>query len=149
MGVDTTLISDGTYFVVEQKSEQKGEVNKQKSKKNKFVGCGGWSRRATLFGGDQTAGRDARLLDRSTEPARVRLTGPTWTSRAKGSAFHIVIVRGRGQTRRICLAAMSTLAGEALYTAYGFVVAERTGVATSRGIKIPLIRMTKSLSSLD
>src|SRR5262244_3419738 len=58
MGVDTQLIQDGTYFVVESEG--------------RIVGCGGWSRRATLFGGDHSANRDARLLDPEVEPARVR-----------------------------------------------------------------------------
>ena len=57
MGLDTQLIDDGTYFVVEADSE--------------LAGCGGWSRRATLYGGDQSPGRDAALLDPATDPARV------------------------------------------------------------------------------
>ena len=58
MGVDTQLIEDGTYFAVECEG--------------RIAGCGGWSRRATLFGGDHYSGRDARLLDPEAEPARVR-----------------------------------------------------------------------------
>ena len=59
MGIDTQLIEDGTYFVVEAGGE--------------LAGCGGWSRRATLYGGNQTPGRDANLLDPAVHPARVRV----------------------------------------------------------------------------
>src|SRR5690242_10261871 len=58
MGVDTQLIEDGTYFILEEDGV--------------MAGCGGWSRRATLFGHNHTAGRDSRLLDPASEPARVR-----------------------------------------------------------------------------
>jgi hypothetical protein len=58
MGLDTELIEDGTYFVV----AIDGEV----------AGCGGWSRRATLYGGNETSGRDSGLLDPAVDAARVR-----------------------------------------------------------------------------
>ena len=58
MGIDTLLINDGTYFVVEIGGE--------------IAGCGGWSRRATLYGGNHSSGRSAALLDPATQPARVR-----------------------------------------------------------------------------
>ena len=72
MGVDTQLIDDGTYFVV----EISGEV----------AGCGGWSRRATLYGGDHSEGRDVALLDPDTDPAKVRAmyTHPDHTRRGVG-----------------------------------------------------------------
>src|SRR5262245_36224803 len=58
MGLDTQLVEDGTYFVVESNGE--------------LAGCGGWSRRATLYGGDRTPGRSAALVNPSTDPARIR-----------------------------------------------------------------------------
>lgn len=58
MGLDTQLIDDGTYFIVEVNGE--------------IAGCGGWSRRATLYGGDQTPGRNAGFLDPKRDPAKVR-----------------------------------------------------------------------------
>jgi len=72
MGIDTQLIDDGTYFVAELDG--------------RIVGCGGWSRRATLYGADHSAGRDAALLDPARDAARVRAmyTDPAFARR--GSA---------------------------------------------------------------
>jgi len=72
MGIDQQLIADGTYYVV----EVDGLV----------AGCGGWSRRATMYGGDHSAGRNSALLDPATDPARVRAmyTHPTFVRRGVG-----------------------------------------------------------------
>jgi len=105
MGLDTHLIDDATYFVV--------AIDGQ------IAGCGSWSRRATLYGGDQSPGRDAALLDREIEPARVRAmyTHPAFKRRGVGRLIISLCedaARKEGFTRAEL---MSTLAGEALYRA--------------------------------
>ena len=133
MGVDTTLIDDGTYFVVESDG--------------RIAGCGGWSRRATMFGGDHSAGRDARLLDPRREPARVRAmyTDPAFARRGVGrlvlSLCEAAAV-GEGFTD---IDLVATVAGEPLYAACGYRVVERIDVPTSRGVSVPCARMTKKV----
>ncbi len=133
MGLDTQLIDDGTYFIVEANGQ--------------LAGCGGWSRRATLYGGDQSPGRSAALLDPATDGARIRAmyTHPEWTRRGIGRLV-LDLCEGaatREGFRRAELAA--TLAGEPLYRACGYREIERFEAQTSGGIPIPLIRMGKSL----
>jgi GNAT superfamily N-acetyltransferase len=133
MGLDSQLIADGTYFAVLD-----GET---------IVGCGGWSRRATLFGGDHTAGRDAALLDPTRDAARVRAmyTDPAHTRRGIGRRILDACeqaARAEGFTR-VELAA--TLAGEPLYRACGYEVLEPFTSRTSAGVEVPLYRMGKAL----
>jgi GNAT superfamily N-acetyltransferase len=134
MGVDTNLIIDGTYFAIEQD--------------NKIIGCGGWSRRATLFGGDHTSGRDARLLDPATEPARVRAmyTHPDYARKGIGRFILSLCEEAAKVDGFKSLELMATIAGEPLYSAYGFNTVEKVQSTTSTGIGIPLIRMTKPIS---
>lgn len=134
MGVDTNLITDGTYFAIEEDG--------------KIIGCGGWSRRATLFGGDHTSGRDARLLDPATEPARVRAmyTHPNYARQGIGRFMLGLCEEAAKKEGFTSLALMSTIAGEPLYVTYGFQVEERVEVPTSTGLTIPLTRMTKVIS---
>ncbi|HXS08158.1 MAG TPA: GNAT family N-acetyltransferase [Rhizomicrobium sp.] len=133
MGLDTILIADGTYFVIELQGQ--------------LAGCGGWSRRATLFGGNHTEGRDARLLDPKTEPARVRAmyTSPNFTRRGVGRKVLSLCeeaARKEGFSR-VELAA--TMGGKPLYLACGYQPIEAMLVATPSGIKVPLLRMGKAL----
>jgi len=136
MGIDTRLIDDGTYFVVEEGGQ--------------IVGCGGWSRRATLFGGDHSIGRDARLLDPRTEPARVRAmyTHPDFARRGIGRlVLTLCEAAATGEGFR-SLELVATVAGEPLYRACGFAVIERIDVPTSTGLTVPCARMTKRLSAM-
>ncbi|MDR7117738.1 GNAT family N-acetyltransferase [Caulobacter sp. BE254] len=133
MGLDSQLIADGTYFVVEDGGN--------------LAGCGGWSRRATLFGGDHSAGRDAALLDPARDAARVRAmyTHPDHVRKGVGRLILEACetaAAGEGFTR--CELA-GTLAGEPLYRACGYHEIERFFAPTSRGVQVPLVRMGKAL----
>lgn len=134
MGLDTQLIEDGTYFVV----EADGQV----------AGCGGWSRRATLFGGDHSAGRDSGLVDPATEPARIRAmyTHPDFARRGVGKLIldtceAAAAAEGFGRCEMA-----ATLSGEPLYRATGYKTIEAFEADTSTGFKVPLIRMGKALA---
>jgi len=134
MGLDTQLIDDGTYFVVEA-----GPV---------LAGCGGWSRRNTLYGGDHTAGRNAALLNPTTDAARVRAmyTKPAFARRGVGRLLLSLCeaCAAADGFRRVELA--STIAGEPLYRSCGYEPIEWF-TDDRGGVAIPLIRMTKSLSA--
>ncbi|MGF1511635.1 MAG: GNAT family N-acetyltransferase [Myxococcota bacterium] len=133
MGIDSQLVHDGTYFVaVEQDA---------------IIGCGGWSRRATLFGGDHTTGRNAAFLDPTVEPARVRAmyTHPDHVRKGVGRAI-LEACEDAAQAegfRRTELVA--TLAGEPLYRATGYTVVEAFDVPTTQGVAVPVRRMVKKL----
>jgi len=134
MGIDTQLIDDGTYFVVESGSE--------------IAGCGGWSRRATLYGGNQTPGRDGKLLDPTEDPARVRAmyTHPAHARRGVGRLILSLCEAAAAAEGFTRLELMSTLSGEPLYTAYGFRPVERLEDATG-GVPVPLVRMEKPVDA--
>jgi GNAT superfamily N-acetyltransferase len=132
MGIDSQLIDDGTYFVV--------EIDGQ------LAGCGGWSRRATLYGGDDTSGRDAALLDPTIDAARVRAmyTSPAFARRGVGRRILELCeadARAEGFRR---LELMATLSGRALYESYGFVAIEEV-VDDRGGAPVPLVRMGRAL----
>jgi GNAT superfamily N-acetyltransferase len=136
MGIDTQLVDDSTYFVVEIDGA--------------IAGCGGWSRRATLYGGDHSAGRDAKLLDPRRDPAKVRAmyTSPAFARRGVG---RLVLERCE-----MCAAAegfttlelMGTMSGRPLYEAYGFQVVEEVEDA-SGGAAVPLVRMRKDAAPFE
>lgn len=133
MGVDTQLIEDGTYFVIEETG--------------RILGCGGWSRRATMFGGDHSGGRDARLLDPATEPARVRAmyTHPDFGRRGIGRRVLSLCEAAAAREGFRTLELVATVAGEPLYTACGYSLTERIDVPTSKGVTVPCARMTKRI----
>ena len=134
MGLDTQLIADGTYFAILDSGE--------------LVGCGGWSKRATLYGGNHSAQlRDDRLLDPATEPARIRAmyTDPAQVRRGIGRLILTLCeaaARAAGFQR---LELMATAAGEPLYTACGYHVIERVARMSDEGTAVPGAVMGKRL----
>lgn len=133
MGLDTQLIADRTYFAV--------------TSDGAFAGCGGWSRRATLYGGDHSTDlREPRLLDPSTEPARVRAmyTDPDFVRRGVGRMIlEACEAAARAESFRAA-EMMATMAGEPLYAAAGYQAIEQVTDA-SGGVPVPLVRMRKPL----
>lgn len=137
MGVDQTLIDDGTYFLIEAEVDGKPVL----------VGCGGWGKRRTLYGGNHTKGRDDSLSDPATEAARIRAmyTHPDWTRKGIGS---LLIELGENAARaagfkRIALG--STVSGEPLYLAKGFKEISREVLKGANGSDNLVVTMEKPL----
>lgn len=133
MGLDTQLIDDGTYFMVEIEGQ--------------LAGCGGWSRRATMYGGDQTPGRSAALLDPKIDAARIRAmyTHPNHTRKGIGRLIILLCqeaAKAEGFTK---MELVATLAGEPLYRSCGFEAYEKI-IDERGGAGVPLLRMRKSLA---
>jgi GNAT superfamily N-acetyltransferase len=132
MGLDTQLVEDGTYFVVEDGGA--------------LAGCGGWSRRRTMYSGDHSAGRDAALLDPATDAARMRAmyTHPSFARRGVGRLVlrlceDAACAEGFSRAELV-----STMAGEPLYRACGYEAISEY-VDGRVGALVPLLRMGKTL----
>ena len=130
-GVDSQLIADGTYLVAEAVGS--------------LAGCGGWSRRMTLFGGDHKTGREDRLLDPLRENARIRafFIHPDWARRGIGSMILQACESAAMDAGFTGFELGATITGERLYNARGYVAIERIEVPLSNGAALPIIRMSK------
>lgn len=134
MGIDSQLISDRTYFLVERNGQ--------------LAGCGGWSSRETLFGGDHSAGRNARLLDPRTEAARIRAmyTHPDHVRHGVGRLILQLCEDAAAEAGFSRVELMATLAGEKLYSACGYAPIERVDAGPIDGVTVPMVRMGKNLA---
>src|ERR1041384_2194439 len=132
-GVDTDLIHDGTYYVAEVDGSA--------------VGCGGWSKRRTLFGGDRFAARDSGYLDPSQEPAKIRafFVHPAWARRGVAGAILETCEREAGAEGFRALELMATLPGVPFYAARGYEGAERVSYENDEGVTIEFVPMKKAL----
>ncbi|MCI4588572.1 GNAT family N-acetyltransferase [Sphingobium sp. BYY-5] len=128
MGLDSRLIADGTYFVIENGGE--------------IAGCGGWSRRATAYGGNHSAGRDDRLLDPATEAARVRAmyTHPDHVRKGVGTLVLTLCEAAAKMEGFAALELSGTMAGVPLYRSFGF-----EGVRPFEDSGVPMLLMRKPI----
>ena len=137
MGVDETLIEDGTYFLIETLHDAQTVL----------VGCGGWGKRKTLYGGNHTVGRDDSLSDPSVDAARIRAmyTHPSWTRRGIGT---YLLELGENAARDAGFKTSelgSTVPGEPLYLARGYVEVSRENHIGANGAESIVIKMRKTL----
>jgi predicted N-acetyltransferase YhbS len=132
-GVDSQLVGDATYHVIEADGA--------------IVAAGGWSRRRTLFGGDQWKHGADELLDPAREAARVRafFVDPAWSRRGLGRSLFDVCLRDARAAGFRRLELMATLPGEPLYRALGFSADEHVELSLPDGVRVPLVRMSRSI----
>lgn len=134
MGLDTQLVEDGTYLL----AERDGVI----------AGCGGWSRRATLYGGDHGADlRDPKFLDPMQDAAKIRAmyTHPAFARRGVGRLILSECERAAAAAGFSVVELMATLSGERLYTVSGYRPVEAVEMKV-KDVVVPLIRMRKSLN---
>jgi GNAT superfamily N-acetyltransferase len=132
-GIDTTLVDDGTYFVVENAGE--------------LIGCGGWSRRRTLFGGDQYVARDTSYLDPEFEPAKIRafFIHPGHARKGVGRALLDRCESEAAAHGFRVLELMSTLPGVNFYESCGYVKQGDFDLDMRADVKLELVPMRKEL----
>lgn len=130
MGLDTRLIEDQTYFCVWEDET--------------LTGCGGWSRRATLYGGNHTAGRNAKLLDPSQDRARIRAmyTHPDFTRRGIGRMILQASEEAAKSEGFKALEMAATMAGRDFYLRCGYEI-EAEWEDTNGPVPVPLLTMVK------
>jgi GNAT superfamily N-acetyltransferase len=134
-GVDTQLIADGTYFVVEAESV--------------IVGCGGWSKHKTLFGGDRWTGREDSWLDPRQDAAKVRafFVHPNWVRRGIGSMILEACERAAAAAGFTRYEMGATLTGVSLYRARGYVPLQNLEVPLTNGESLAVVRMEKQMAA--
>lgn len=138
-GVDSQLIADGTYFVAEDVSTGTPII----------VGCGGWSKRKTLYGGDQFAGREDSLLDPARDAAKIRafFVHPEWARRGIGSMILEACENAAVDAGFSRLEMGSTLTGVAFYRAKGYREIEDQQAQLGNGEVLPIVRMGKMVGT--
>jgi GNAT superfamily N-acetyltransferase len=150
-GVDSQLIEDGTYFVAEARACQaQSEGNDPATSKGAesgwtIAGCGGWSKRKTLYGSDHWTGREDTLLDPERDAAKIRafFIHPRWARRGIGSRILEACEIAASAAGFTQYEMGATLTGAKLFGAKGYVTVETIEVPLKNGLSLPVIRMAK------
>jgi GNAT superfamily N-acetyltransferase len=135
-GVDTQLIADGTYYIVDGPAGP--------------VAAGGWSARRTLYGGEQLKQPDDPMLDPASDAARIRafFVHPDWARRGLARQLYAACERAAVAANFRQFELMATMPGEPLYRALGFTAVEQVVLTLGRGVTVPLVRMARSIESV-
>jgi len=138
LGLDTQLIRDQTYFLAETQNQNAAD--------RKVAGCGGWSKRKTLFGADRGRGREPDLLDPATDAAKVRaiFVHPAFARRGLGSLILAAVEKAARDAGFERFEMGSTLTGVPLYRLKGYAEVERIGVPLANGEALPVVKMVKA-----
>ncbi len=150
-GVDSQLIEDGTYLVAEAKiddaSPGAANIGDGDSPSADWViaGCGGWSKRKTLYGGDRWSGREDSLLDPTRDAAKIRafFVHPAWARRGAGSKMLDACEKAAREAGFRSYEMGATLTGAKLFGAKGYVAVEKIEVPLRNGVALPVVRMAK------
>jgi GNAT superfamily N-acetyltransferase len=162
LGLDTQLIRDGTYFVAEEVGDGEEHTSGAEAPASfvgsgvgaealtwqTLAGCGGWSKRKTLFGADRGPGREPELLDPATDAAKVRaiFVHPRFVRRGLGT---LILARVEAEARAAGFRRYemgSTLTGVPLYRLKGYVEVERIAVPLKNGEALPVVKMVKMVT---
>ena len=134
-GVDTQLIADGTYYVIDGTTGP--------------AAAGGWSGRRTLFGGDQMKGAHDPPLDPTTEPARIRafFVHPDWVRRGLARQLYSTCEAAARAAGFHHFELMATMPGVPFYAALGFIAEEHVMLPLRHGVDVPFVRMMRTLDA--
>jgi N-acetylglutamate synthase-like GNAT family acetyltransferase len=148
-GADSQLIADGTYYTVETEAASDFRTDSKTPRPpTQIVGCGGWSKRKTLYGGDQWTGREDSLLDPQKDAAKIRafFVDPDWVRHGIGTLILKACEAAAIAEGFLRLEMGSTLTGVEFYRALGYSEREKLAVPLGNGESLPIVRMEKRIA---
>jgi GNAT superfamily N-acetyltransferase len=150
-GVDSQLIADETYLVAEARivdtTSDAKSASEEENPRSQWViaGCGGWSKRKTLYGGDRWSAREDTLLDPQRDAAKIRafFIHPGWARRGVGSKILEACELAAREAGFTSYEMGATLTGAKLFAAKGYVALEKIEVPLKDGLSLPIVHMAK------